>query len=315
MREFDIAIIGGGPAGLSAALGAKRALSGTVAIIDRMPQLGGILQQCYHKGFGLRQYGEELTGTQYARLQVAELESTDVHVYTDTEVLDIDGDRVINISGPAGADRLRAKAIILATGCRERSIGSLPIYGTRPAGIFTAGSVQRMINLSGYSVGKRAVVLGSGDIGMIVAHHLTQIGTHVSGVFEIKDHLGGLLRNKQRYLDTHGIELITGSTVTELHGTDRLEGVTVCLVDKELRPIRSTAQVISCDTLVTSVGLIPELELLGKLNVDAPYQGVKTSLPWLFICGNARVVHSLVDSVIAEGEAAGSAAARLAMGY
>lgn len=308
MREYDVIIIGAGPAGLSAALAAHRRGRPRIAVVDRLPQPGGILPQCFHKGFGLREYGEELTGAEYAERLLSEVDCTAAEFLCGTEVLDLGGNGTVTVSGRGEVRQLKGSAVILASGCRERSIGSLPIYGTRPAGVFTAGSVQRMINLHGYRVGKKVFVLGSGDVGMIVSHHLTRQGARVEGVLEIRDRPGGLSRNKARYLDSNDIPLITGCTITRLHGEGRLEAVSVCRVDAEtLAPIFATQRVLPCDTLVTSVGLIPETELLR--GHDAPL----ISEPWLFICGNARRVHSLVDSVVLEGDSAGTAAADYAL--
>lgn len=278
MKERDLVIIGAGPAGLAAA--AACGLD-DVLLLDRLPVAGGMLPQCFHRGFL-----KDMTGVELA----ARLRDTSAEVWTDTFVSEIGADRVITaMSAERGVFRLRAGAVILATGCRERPIGMLPVTGTRPSGVYTAGSVQRMINLGGRRFGRRAVILGSGDVGMIVAHHLTETGTEVIAVIEKEPKIGGMLRNKSRYLDPHGIPVLTSCTITELHGEGQLSGVTAGGVR------------LDCDTLITSVGLIPELELVEHLRPQPD---------WLFICGNANRVHSMVDSVLQEGRQTGEQAGR-----
>lgn len=299
MEKRDLLIIGAGPAGLSAAIAAKSAGFQEVLILDRLPKPGGILPQCFHRGFRHPQREIKLTGPEYVEILLQEL-GKNVEIRTDSTVLEITDKGIVTVAGNNSIYRLSVRAIILATGCRERSIGSLPIYGSRPTGVFTAGSVQKMLNLSGYHIGRRAVVLGSGDVGMIAAHHLTESGTQVLAVIEKEQRVGGLIRNKRQFIDPHGITLLTGHTITTLHGKGRLKEVTVCKVDREGKPILDTAYRLECDALISSVGLIPELELISNIDV-----------PWIFVCGNARRIHSLIRSVITEG----TQAANLAVSY
>jgi len=309
MESYNLIIVGAGPAGLAAAISAKSRGMDRILVIERMEAPGGIPLQCFHTGFGKRRYGTELKGTVYADRLLGEV-SKEIELWTNAFVLAISRDGTVTVSGTGGLCKCSAGAVILATGCRERPIGSLPVYGTRPSGIFTAGSVQRMINLKGYRVGSRVVVLGSGDVGMIVSHHLSEHGAQVIAVLEKEQKLGGLVRNKHRYLDAHAIPVILGSTVTQLYGERRLEAVQVCHVDKEGKPLPACGYRLACDTLVTSVGLVPELELMEDLGAAFCRQatGVGTSLPWLFVCGNARRVHSLVDTVEQDGVQASIAA-------
>jgi len=312
MEKRELLIIGAGPAGISAAIAAKTNGFRDILMLDRLPKPGGILPQCYHRGFEHPQYGNHLTGPEYAEMLLKDLGDS-VEIRTDSAVIEIANEGLVTVAGDNTVYRLSAGAIILATGCRERSIGSLPVYGSRPAGVFTAGSVQKMMNLSGYRVGSRAVVLGSGDVGMIVAHHLTEREVEVLAVIEKEQRVGGLIRNKRLYLDTHGIPLLTGHTITMLHGKHRLEEVTVCRVDNNGKPIPHSEYRLTCDTLISSVGLIPELELIRDLHgnndkLTLPCTTVATEIPWLFVCGNARRVHSLIGSVIAEGTSAGNLA-------
>jgi thioredoxin reductase len=345
MKTYDLIIVGAGPAGQFGALSAHEAGVKDILLIDRQPLSGGILTQCFHSGFGQSRYGKELTGIEYAQRLRNELEKTSIEMRLNTTVLKIEPakrpdshakspkkcptDKVspkqvghfdkktnatIVIASPErGIEEIGFSAFILATGCRERSIGSLPVYGTRPAGIFSAGSAQKMINLKGYHLGKRAVVLGSGDVGMIVSHHLNQNGTSVLGVVEQLNHVGGLARNKVRYLDANNIALLTNSTITKLYGDGRLEGVEVCRVNNNKTPIAKSAYDIECDTLITSVGLMGERELLDELEVEfshssIPHERVITSIPWLFVCGNALEVQRLVESVEQDGSLAAIAA-------
>ena len=312
MEKRELVIVGAGPAGISAAIAAQRRGLRDILIIDRLPQVGGILPQCLHRGFERAPLGA-LTGPEYVKTLLTEL-GDGVEVRTGAFVTEMTGGGVVTVAGSRGVCGISAGAVILAAGCRERTVGSLPVYGSRPAGVFTAGSVQKMLNLSGYHVGIRAVVLGSGDVGMIVAHHLAASGAEVPAVIEKARGVGGLMRNKRLYLDTHSIPLITEHTITELHGARRLEAVTVCRVDKTGKPIPDSGYRLECDTLISSVGLVPELELIrdlplrfeaGVLSGDS----VATEIPWLFVCGNARRVHSLVGSVATEGARAGECAA------
>lgn len=310
MEEYELIIIGAGPAGLSAAIEAKASGLRRIAIAERLPKPGGILTQCLHRGFD----GEK-TGPEFAQQLLCRIDKHAVQILTEAYALSIDASGTVRLLSSDGVSEHRPRAVILATGCRERSIGALPVTGTRPAGVFTAGSAQRMINLGGYRFGKRAVVLGAGDVGMIAAHHLTETGTEVVAIIERQDKIGGLMRNKTRYLDPHGIPVIYKSTITQLHGIERLTGVSVCGVSDTGEPIYETERQIDCDTLITSVGLIPELELLRDLGLSfsgdalAEPELPKTALPWLFVCGNAGRVHRMVEAVTAEGRAAGELAA------
>lgn len=306
MENYNLIIIGAGPAGLSAAISAVERGLDRILVVDRMDKAGGIPVQCFHTGFGKARYGVEIKGYEYAERLLTELDNR-IELQLSSFVLEISLDNAVTISSIRGVYRLSSKTVILATGCRERPIGSLPVFGSRPSGVFTAGSVQRMINLSGYQVGKRVVVLGSGDVGMIVAHHLTEIGAQVIAVLEKEKRLGGLMRNKKRYLDIHEIPVQFGSTVTRLYGECRLEAVEICNVENG-KPVPDSGYRLECDTLVTSVGLIPELELIRDLGAAPRGTGVGTNLPWLFVCGNARRVHSLVDTVEQDGAQAGLAA-------
>jgi len=286
--------IGAGPAGLSAALGAG--IKDTL-VIDRNPYPGGLLRQCVHTGFGLGSFGEDLTGPELSERLVSLALAAGVDIMTDTTVINISPDKTVTIAGLNGVNELRAEALILASGCRERAIGSLPVCGTRPAGVFTAGSVQKMINIGGYDVGDRVVILGSGDVGLVAARRLTLEGKKVLAVIEKEKACGGLIFNKLMCLDAFGIPLITQSTVSELYGTGRLTGVRVCPVYDE-----TAGYDIECDTLVTSLGLIPETDLIRGLDLS--------KLPWLFVCGNAKAVSRFADDVIADGKLAGKKAAK-----
>jgi len=312
--DYDIVVIGGGPAGMAAALAAHggRQSALRVLIVERDGKLGGILKQCTHSGFGLSYFGEELTGQEYANRFVKRVGLSHVDCLTDAMVLDIGaGEETANVSAPAyvtisgnksGLARIGAKAVVLATGCRERPIGALNIAGSRPAGVFTAGAAQKMINLGGYDIGNRFVILGSGDVGLIVARELVIRGKEVIAVIEKEDKCGGLPRNRINCLEWYGIPLIKRATISEVHGIGRVSGVTVsALGGVPGEPGGSGEWFVECDTLITSVGLIPERDLLD---------GFKDAIPeWLFICGNARAVHDIVDGVTIESERTGRLAA------
>ena len=288
-----------------------------VVIIERADRLGGILNQCTHTGFGITYFGEELTGQEYARRFAGRVESSEIDVLTGTMVLNIGADRVVTISGAnTGFRQIEAKTVILATGCRERPAGALPIVGARPAGVFTAGSAQKMLNLGGYDIGNRFVILGSGDVGMIVARELAMRGKDVIAVIEKEDRCGGLARNRINCLERYGIPLITRATVSEIHGMLRICGVTMT----EL--YGGSERYIECDTLITSVGLIPERDLLDALIACLNSEFcIQNSPPftagripdWLYLCGNAAFVHDVVDGVTIGSEQIGRSAAIAAL--
>ncbi|MCL2817739.1 MAG: FAD-dependent oxidoreductase [Clostridiales bacterium] len=318
-NKYQLIVIGGGPAGLAAAIAAKENGLQKVLIIERAPRLGGILHQCVHTGFGLTYYQEELTGPEYARRFVERARELGIEHKTSTMVLSIEaGKTVVAVNDTDGLLRLQTQAVVLAMGCRERPRGALPIAGTRPAGVFTAGAAQKMINLGGLHVGNKIVILGSGDVGMILARRLKLEGKEVLALVERQPFVGGLLRNKAQCLDDFGIPLLLSHTVTEVLGKHRVEGVAVCPVDEALKPVCSGKKIISCDTLITSVGLIPETELARELGLAfdegtgllAVNEKCQTSLPWVFACGNLLFVHDLVDDVTVESLAVGEAAAR-----
>lgn len=320
--EVDVAIIGGGPAGLAAALAAHDQGAAEVLIIERNHELGGILQQCIHHGFGLHRFKAELTGPEYAQRFINELKDTDIKVLLETMVLEVTKDRTIYaVNSRERMLEISAKAIVLAMGCRERTRGALRIPGKRPAGIFSAGTAQRYMNIDGYIPGRKAVILGSGDIGLIMARRLTLEGAKVEAVVEILPYAAGLARNVVQCLEDFDIPLHLESTVTEIHGDDRLEAVTIAKVDENWRPIPGTEQKIECDTLLLSVGLIPENELSSGAGVelDPVTNGPKvddtlmTSIPGVFACGNVLHVHDLVDNVSKEAERAGAFAAQYAL--
>jgi len=319
--EVDVAVIGGGPAGLAAALAAHKEGAARVLIIERNHELGGILQQCIHHGFGLHRFKAELTGPEYAQRFINEVRETDIQVLLETMVLEVTEDRTIYaVNRSEGMLEISAKAVVLAMGCRERTRGALRIPGRRPAGIFSAGTAQRYINIDGYIPGRKAVILGSGDIGLIMARRLTLEGAQVEAVVEIMPYAAGLARNVVQCLEDFDIPLILQSTVVDIHGEDRLEGVTIARVDEDWKPIPGSERKIDCDTLLLSVGLIPENELSGGAGVelDPITNGPKvddtlmTSIPGIFACGNVLHVHDLVDNVSKEAERAGAFAAQYA---
>lgn len=319
----ELVIIGGGPGGLAAAIEARKNGISDILVLERDKNLGGILQQCIHNGFGLHVFGEQLTGPEYAIRFVDELKSLNIDYYNDTMVLNVSKDRVITAVNPReGLMDINAKGIILAMGSRERTRGALNIPGTRPSGIFTAGAAQRFINIEGYMVGKKAVILGSGDIGLIMARRMTLEGAEVVGVFELMPYSTGLKRNIVQCLDDFNIPLKFSHTVVRVHGKERLEGVTIAQVDENRRPIRDTEEFIECDTLLLSVGLIPENELSRGAGIDIDSitsgpivdESMQTSIPGVFACGNVVHVHDLVDFVTQESRLAGIGASKYIKG-
>lgn len=319
MDQYDIVVVGGGPAGLAAAIEARKNGIESILVIDRDRELGGILQQCIHNGFGLHIFKEELTGPEYAERFIKELKELGIEFCLDTMVLNITEDKVISVSSSTGGFRLiRAKAVILAMGCRERTRGALNIPGTRPAGIFTAGTAQRFINMEGRMVGRKIVILGSGDIGLIMARRLTLVGAEVKAVVELLPYSGGLVRNIVQCLDDYDIPLFLSHTVISIEGRDRVEGVTIAEVDDNRKPIPGTERHYECDTLLLSVGLIPENELSKSAGVrldpvtggPAVNESMETNVTGIFACGNVLHVHDLVDYVTEESRKAGRNAAR-----
>lgn len=317
-KSIDVLVVGGGPAGLGAAIEAKKN-GASVLIVERNKKLGGILNQCIHPGFGLLWLKEDLTGPEYADRFVKEVERLKIPVLLNSMVLDIKNQDVM-VSGKQGLKKIRAKAIVLAMGCRERTRGALMIPGTRPSGIFTAGTAQNFMNLKNLMVGKRIVILGSGDVGMIMARRLTLEGAKVVAVLEVLPHCSGLSRNLVQCLRDFDIPLLLSHTVTEIRGKDRLTGVTISKVDDKLRPLEGNKRRINCDTLLLSVGLIPENELSKKAGavMDNATGGpvvnelMETSVSGIFACGNVLHVHDVVDFATAEATFAGKNAALLA---
>lgn len=316
-----LVIIGGGPAGLAAAIKANdTGLSpDDILIIERDCELGGILNQCIHAGFGLHTFGEELTGPEYSGRFIDEVVSRGIGYTTDSMVLSLGADKSVTFVSPTyGYTKVTADAVIIATGCRERTRGALNIPGTRPAGVFTAGCAQRFVNIEGYMPGRKVVILGSGDIGLIMARRMTLEGAKVERVCEVMPYSGGLARNIAQCLDDFGIPLYLSQTVTKIHGRDRVEGVTVCDVDKDRRPIAGKEEYIPCDTLLLSVGLIPENELATSADITLDRitggavvdQNNETCIKGIYACGNALHVHDLVDFVTQEAYKAGECAAR-----
>lgn len=339
-QAFDVVVIGGGPAGMAAALAAHKA-GAHVAIVEREQHLGGILRQCIHPGFGLLHFKQELTGPEYAQRFIDQVHATDIALFLDSMVIGIDSGEgadvraldadkaagaaavhTVTLMSPAGMLQLTGRAVVLAMGCRERTRSEIKIPGSRPAGVFTAGLAQRYINIENLKPGSRAVILGSGDIGLIMARRCTLEGISVEGVYELMPYANGLRRNVKNCLDDFGIPLHLSTTVTRVIGHDRVEAVEVSQVDESLAPIPGTERVVPCDTLLLSVGLIPENELSVAAGVELDPrtrgavvdQSLQTGVPGIFACGNVLHVHDLADNVTTESERAGAAAAAYALG-
>ena len=323
MKAYDIVIIGGGPAGLAAAIAAKKAGVDSILILERDKELGGILNQCIHNGFGLHTFKEELTGPEYAARFIDEAAELGIEYKLRTMVTDISPEKIVTaLNREEGLFSIQAKAVVLSMGCRERSRGALNIPGYRPAGIFSAGTAQRLVNMEGYMPGREVVILGSGDIGLIMARRMTLEGAKVTVVAELMPYSGGLKRNIVQCLDDYGIPLKLSHTVVEIRGKERVEGITLAQVDGKGKPIPGTEEDYDCDTLLLSVGLIPENELSGDMGVEMNpvtsgpkvNERMETNIEGVFACGNVLHVHDLVDFVSEEAAAAGRNAARYVQG-
>jgi NADPH-dependent 2,4-dienoyl-CoA reductase/sulfur reductase-like enzyme len=321
-QDVDLIVIGAGPAGLAAAVSAKKKGLQNLVVVERNGWLGGILPQCIHDGFGLEIFKEQLTGPEYAQRYIDELKRLKIPFMLDSMVLEVTPEKKVFVANRKGMFCFEAKAIILAMGCRERTRGQICIPGTRPAGVYTAGVAQNLINLKNVMVGKDVVILGSGDVGLIMARRLTLEGANVRAVVEILPHTNGLPRNIQQCLIDYDIPLLLSHTVTEIHGQNRVEAVKIAPVDKNLQPIRGKEQKITCDTLLLSIGLIPENDLSKNFGVKLSQitggpivdENLETSVSGVFACGNTLHVHDVVDFVTFEAEKAGKSAAKYVLG-